>query len=65
MTPDELGIAFAQACQEQGQVGFALRLLESGGVRLIGLSLPGRVVADLLRTAADVYEANAGPETVN
>lgn len=65
MTPDELGIAFAQACQEQGQVGFALRLLDSGDVRLIGLSLPRRVVADLLRKAADVYEANAGPETVN
>ena len=65
MTPDELGIAFAQACQEQGQVGFALRLLDSGDVRLIGLSLPRRVVAGLLRTAADVYEANAGPETVN
>lgn len=65
MTLDELGIAFAQACQEQGQVGFALRLLESGDVRLIGLSLPRRVVADLLRAAADVYEANAAPETVN
>lgn len=65
MTLDELGVAFAQACQEQGQVGFALRLLESGGVRLIGLSLPGHVVAGLLRAAADVYEANAGPETVN
>jgi hypothetical protein len=65
MTPDELGIAFAQACQERGQVGFALRLLDSGDVRLIGLSLPRHVVADLLRTAADVYEANAAPETVN
>jgi len=65
MTLDELGLAFAQACQEQGQVGFALRLLESGDVRLIGLSLPGHVVGGLLRTAADVYEANAGPETVN
>lgn len=65
MTPDELGIAFAQACQEQGQVGFALRLLDSGDVRLIGLSLPRHVVGDLLRKAADVYEANAAPETVN
>jgi hypothetical protein len=65
MTLDDLGIAFAQACQEQGQVGFALRLLESGDVRLIGLSLPGHVVGDLLRTAADVYEASTGPETVN
>jgi len=65
MTQDELGIAFALACQEQGQVGFALRLLESGDVRLIGLSLPGHVVGNLLRKAADVYEANAAPETVN
>lgn len=65
MTPDELGIAFALACQEQGQVGFALRLLESGDVRLIGLSLPRHVVGALLRKAADVYEANAAPETVN
>jgi len=65
MTPDELGIAFALACQEQGQAGFALRLLDSGDVRLIGLSLPRRVVGDLLRKAADVYEANAAPEAVN
>ena len=65
MTPDELGIAFARACQDDGQVGFAIRLLDSGNVRLIGLSLPASVVADILRTAADVYEAQAGPETVN
>lgn len=65
MTLDELGIAFAQACQEQGQVGFALRLLESGDVRLIGLLLPSGMVAEMLRTAADVYEAQAVPQTVN
>lgn len=65
MTLDELGIAFAQACQEQGQVGFALRLLESGDVRLIGLSLPSGMVAEMLRTAADVYEAQAVQQTVN
>lgn len=65
MTIDDIGVAFARACQDDGQVGFAIRLLDSGDVRLIGLSLPGGVVADILRAAADVYEAQAGPETVN
>lgn len=65
MTIDDIGVAFARACQDDGQVGFAIRLLDSGDVRLIGLSLPGSVVADILRSAADVYEAQAGPETVN
>lgn len=65
MTLDELGVAFARACQDDGQVGFAIRLLDSGNVRLIGLSLPSGVVAGILRAAADVYEAQAGPETVN
>lgn len=65
MTLDELGVAFARACQDDEQVGFAIRLLDSGNVRLIGLSLPSGVVASILRTAADVYEAQAGPETVN
>ncbi|WP_202844782.1 hypothetical protein [Luteimonas saliphila] len=60
-----MGIAFAQACQEDGQIGFALRLLDSGDLRLIGLSLPRKTVADMLRTAADAYEANVEPETLN
>lgn len=62
---DAMGMTFAQGCAAVGKVGFAIRLLDSGDVRLIGLSLPGHVVADLLRTAADVYEANAAPGTVN
>lgn len=62
---DDIGVAFAQACQEQGIAGFAVRTLEDGDVRLIGLTLPPKMVARMLRTAAEAYEAQVAPETVN
>lgn len=62
---DDIGVAFARACQDQGTAGFAVRTTETGDVRLIGVALPPKLVAHMLRTAADAYEAQVAPETVN
>jgi len=62
---DAMGMTFAQGCAAVGKVGFAIRLLDSGDVRVIGMSLPTHVVAEMLRDAADAYEDQAPPETLN
>ena len=62
---DEQGIEWAQACQDVGSAGFCIRTMDDGSVRLIGLSLPPKMVARMLRAAADGYEAQVPPETVN
>lgn len=62
---DAMGKTFAQGCASVGAVGFAIRLLDSGDVRVIGMSLPPHVVGEMLRDAADAYEAQAKPETLN
>ena len=62
---DAMGMTFAQGCAAVGRVGFAIRLLDSGDVRVIGMSLPPHVVAEMLRDAADAYEDQAPPETLN
>jgi hypothetical protein len=62
---DAMGMTFAQGCASVGAVGFAIRLLDSGDVRVIGMSLPPHVVAEMLRDAADAYEDRAPRETLN
>jgi hypothetical protein len=62
---DDQGVAWAQACQDEGSAGFCIRTLDDGSVRLIGLSLPPKLVARMLRSAANGYEAQVPPETVN
>lgn len=65
MTLDELGVAFAQACNDAGLAGFALRLTEDGDVKYIGPWLPDGVIAKILREAAEAYEETVGPRNVN
>jgi hypothetical protein len=62
---DQCGLDFAALCQAAGYAGFAIRTTENGDLRLIALTLPVGIVCQMLRTAADVYEANSEPETVN
>ena len=62
---DAMGMTFAQGCAAVGRVGFAIRLLDSGDVRVIGMSLPPHVVGKVLRDAADAYEDQAPQETLN
>ena len=65
MTLDEIGMAFAQACHEQGFAGFSLRTTDEGDVRMVGLSLPPSLVAYMLRAAADAYEEQVTEGRVN
>lgn len=62
---DDQGVAWAQACQDEGIAGFCIRTTEDGGVRLIGLSLPPKLVADMLHAAADGYLAQVPEGTLN
>lgn len=51
--------------QEQGVAAFCMHTLESGDVRLVGLPLPVKLVANMMRTAASQYEKQAAPDTLN
>ena len=51
--------------QEEGFAGFAIRTNEDGSVRFVGPRLPANLVAKMLRSAADGYEAQVAPETLN
>lgn len=62
---DEAGIAFARLCGEHGVPGFCICVTEDGNTRLIGLDLPRDLVARMLRDAADAYEAQVAPQTLN
>lgn len=62
---DEQAIEWAQACQDVGSAGFCIRTLDDGSVRLIGLSLPPKMVARMLRIAADAYEEQVPAEVLN
>lgn len=62
---DDQGVAWAQACQDEGIAGFCIRTTESGDIRLIGLSLPPKMVARMLRIAADAYEEQVPAEVLN
>ncbi len=51
--------------QDEGSAAFVIRTLESGDCRIIGLSLPAHYVAQMLRTAARIYEENMPEEALN
>ena len=51
--------------QEEGFAAFVLHTTEAGNVRIIGPQLPPSLVVQMLRAAADSYEAQVAPETLN
>ncbi len=55
---DELGSLFIEECYANDTFGLAIRLLDSGRVRLICRKAPGQALAKLLRAAADTCEAD-------
>lgn len=62
---DEMGMDWVEACQQADSVGFCIRTNEDGSVRLIGLKLPPKAVAQMLRAAADGYEDQVPDGKVN
>lgn len=62
---DKIGMLFAQECQEEGHLGFAIRSTDGENVRLIGLQLPHHLVAKWLRAVADEYERQCRPRSLN
>lgn len=62
---DEIGMLFAEECQEAGLIGFAIRATDDGNVRLVGLQLPHALVAKWLRQVATAYEEQAKPKLVS
>lgn len=61
----ERAIDLVREAQEAGFAAFMVHTMESGDVRLVGLSLPANVVASMFRAAADQYEAQIAPDVVN
>lgn len=66
MTPeDEDAQALCQRYRDEGIAAFVIRTMPDGNVRFIGPHLPPHLVAKMLRTAADGYEAAMKPRAVN
>lgn len=61
----EAGIALCQAYQDRGEAAFVLHCRQDGNISVIGLQLQPQMIAQMMRTAADVYESAVVPETVN
>ncbi|MCI1124808.1 hypothetical protein [Stenotrophomonas maltophilia] len=62
---DAKGAAFVDACQDAGALGIALRLLDNEKIRIISRKVPMKVLAQLLRQAADICEQQAGKDRLN
>lgn len=62
---DDIGMLFAEECQQEGLLGFSIRSTDDGNVRLVGLQLPPALVAKWLRQVADAYEKQVKPRLVN
>jgi hypothetical protein len=64
---DELTVACSDLAawgQAEGVAMFVIHTTEEGGVRYIGPQLPSALVAQMLRTAADGYEAQVVERTL-
>lgn len=64
----ELTKAAADLCvwgSEEGVAMFVLHTMDDGNTRFIGPKLPASLVARMLRAAADGYEAQVAPESLN
>lgn len=59
MDTDERAVDLCRDYQQAGVAAFVIRTTDSGDTRVIGLQLPGRMVAKMLRAAATAYEAQA------
>lgn len=61
---DDRAIDLCADYQHEGSAAFVIRTMENGDTRIIGLSLPPSLVAQMLRTAADIYEQNMPEENL-
>ena len=57
--------ALVEKYREAGRVAYVVRSTDESVVRLIGLQLPVRMVCQMLRAAADGYEAAMRLRSVN
>lgn len=62
---DDRAIDLCADYRHEGSAAFVIRTMENGDTRIIGLSLPPSLVAQMLRTAADIYDQSMSEETVN
>jgi hypothetical protein len=61
---DSAAMSLCDSFQSLGIPAFVIRTTEDGGVRFIGPQLPTALVARMLRSAADGYEAQVPERTV-
>lgn len=61
---DEIGTLFIDECHACDTFGVAIRVLDSGNVRMIYRKVPNAALAKLLRDAADLCEGQEIPEVV-
>jgi len=61
----ESAIELVRKAQDDGKAAFVLHTMDNGDIRLVGLSLPGKLIAKMLKTAATQYEAQSAPDILN
>ena len=61
----ESAIELVRKAHDDGKAAFVIHTLDNGDIRLVGLSLPAKLVAQMLHTAARQYEAEMPAGTLN